>query len=139
MDVNEMAENKQADLQGWDAKPIGTEEQQKLPAKDVLIEAYEKVSVTVKNKPIPSEKVSLHCKHPDQEGVIKISDVRYIEADKVETKALWLNLDSKGEISKGSALACLLAYYGAKTVKELVGKSVKTDVGARGYLCIKAY
>jgi hypothetical protein len=130
-------ENKQTVIGEWDSKPIGTEERQKLSPKDVVISGVGKITLDTKKG--KSDKVEIICKHPDKQETIKISDVEYIESDKVETKALWLNLDSKGELSKYGALAALLSFYGAPTIRDLVGKTIKTDMGANGYLCAKAY
>ena len=126
----------QKNLENWQTKAVGTEEAQRLEPKEVRITAQ---SLEVVGKePNQYEKIVFSCKHPDRDEVLKISDVKYIQGDKVVSRATWYKLDTKGAIQKGSSLAALMTAYGAETLGDLVGKSVKTAADEKGYLCLKA-
>ena len=130
----------QKNLESWQASPVGTEDAQKLEAKDVKIVSQQKVTIESKKKVGTTyEKIVFSCKHPDREELLEISDAKYIQADQVVNRATWYMLDSKGGVQKNSALAALMVMYSAKTLGELVGKTVKTAVDEKGYLCLKAY
>lgn len=112
---------------------IGTKETVALkPAKVKIVKAT--VEPAGKGK-----KVSCEVKHPEKEETIKISELRYIKGTEVVVSGTWLNQDEDGLIRKGSALANLLNHLGCKTIKELEGKEVDTELDAKGYLCFKAY
>jgi len=127
----------QNNTESWKQSTIGTEEAQKLEPKEVKIVAQELVVVGKDSNKY--EKIVFSCKHPDREEPLNISDVKYIFGDKVVNRATWYKLDSKGGILKDSALALLMTSCGAKVLGDLVGKTVKTAVDDKGYLCLKAY
>ena len=87
---------------------------------------------------VKSKKVNCEIKHPDKEDTIKISSVAYLLEKQIVTKGLWFNLDKDGKIQKGSALAVFMESLDAKTLEELNGKEVDTDMEGN-YLCFKAY
>ena len=118
---------------------VGTEEAPRLTAKDCTVVSIKKVEVQKRDKTGVLDKIVVAIKHPDSKDSIETSDVVYIEEKAVKQKCLWYFVDSKGEIQKGSALAVLLAHYGIGSLKDLVGKTVKTEVGDRGYLVLKAF
>ena len=112
---------------------IGTKENVALKPAKVKIE---KISIEPAGK---GKKVSCEVKHPDKEETIKISELRYIKGTEVVVSGTWLNQDEDGLIRKGSALATLLTFLDCKTIKDLEGKEVQTELDAKGYLCFKAY
>lgn len=83
--------------------------------------------------------VICECKHPDAAEPIHISAVKYELKGKLDTAGLWINLDSKKLIRKGSALAVFLNSVGVKTIEGLKDKEVSTTTDDKGYLCFKAY
>ena len=118
-------------------KEIGTKEVEKLKPEEVKIEQVEIKPVGEEKK--RREKLVCYCKHSAQEEPIKISSVRYEKEKEIKTTGLWYNEGDDELIQKGSALALFLNFVGAKTIRELEGKSVMTAEDDRGYLCFKAY
>jgi len=87
-----------------------------------------------------ARKLVWEVKHPDAQDIIKISAVKYESKGKLETSGLWVNLDSKGLIRKGSALVTFLNFVGAKnSFGDLKGKRIQTAQDEKGYLVFKAY
>lgn len=86
-----------------------------------------------------NSKVVCECKHPDKEDTIKISGVKYLKKDKLETSGLWFNQDKDFKIRKGSALAATLTYFGCANVFALNGRELPTVEDDSGYLVFKAY
>lgn len=113
---------------------IGTEEKTSVslkPAKVKIVSA--KVEPTTKSK-----KVVFEVKHPDKEETIHISSVSFLDNKEVKTVGTWFNLDSVGQIQKGSALAILLTKLEAPTIMSSVGKEIDTELDGN-YLVFKAY
>lgn len=114
---------------------IGTKEATKLKPAKVKV-----VSTSV--EPIGSsnaKKVVCLVKHPDKDENIRISEVAYRKENRIENSGTWLNKDDDGLIRKGSALALLLEKAGVKTIGELNGKELETELDSAGYLCFKLY
>jgi hypothetical protein len=86
-----------------------------------------------------SIKVICLCKHPEGIDPIKISSVKYELKGKLDTVGLWVNLDNKKLIRKGSALAVFLQFQGCQTIDQLKGKKIPTVTDDKGYLVFKAY
>lgn len=114
---------------------IGTEEATSIAPAQVVIEDVTIEEVGTKK----SKKVVLLCKHPASEKSIKISETKYLKNDNLETSGLWVNLDSKKELRKGSALVVTLQQFGCKVIADLKGKTVPTILDSNGYLAVKAY
>lgn len=114
---------------------IGTEEAITLKPTTLKIISVEVKEVGEKR----AKKVVCTCKHPDAELPIQISSIKYEVKGKLDVSGLWLNLDSKKLIRKGSALATFLQSLGCSTIESLVGKDVMTTTDDKGYLCFKAY
>lgn len=114
----------------------GTKEAEKLKPKQVKIVKVEIELVGEKG----NKKASFHCKHPNREELIKISEVKY-EQQKGKLKAVgtWINLDEDDKLRKGSALANLLSFLQVKTLKETENKEMMTSEDEQGFLCFKAY
>jgi len=116
---------------------IGTIEMEKktLEPKKVKIVDVKVISVGEKK----SKKVNCMVEHEDyKDGTISLSSVSYLKDKKVVNSGLWFNLDSQENIQKGSALSVFLSKVGVKTLKELIGKEVDTELEGN-YLCFKAY
>ncbi|RPI76008.1 MAG: hypothetical protein EHM47_00795 [Ignavibacteriales bacterium] len=114
---------------------IGTEEAITLKPATVKITGVIFEEVGIKK----SKKLVCTVKHPDNKELIHISAVKYENKGKLEVSGLWKNVDDKGLIRKGSALAVFLNSAGAKVPQELIGKDVVTTQEDKGYLCFKAY
>lgn len=126
-----MAEQKQQELNIG----IGNEEAVTLKPTKVKILSLTIEEVGTKK----AKKVICEVKHPDSENPIKISSVKYESKKNLETSGLWVNLDSKKMIRKGSALAVFMQSVGATTIAELLEKEPDTAQDDKGYLCFKAY
>jgi hypothetical protein len=129
----------ETNLNNWMGNSVGTIEAPRLTGKDCTVVSIKKVEVAKRDKTGMLNKIVLTVKHPDSKDNLDMSDVAYIEDKTVKQKCLWYFLDSVGEIQKGSTLAVFLLHYGATNIGAMVGKTVKTEAGERGYLCLKAY
>ena len=116
---------------------IGNEEKVALKPAIVKVLKTEIVEVDIKGK--KNQKVSCEVRHPDTAEPIHISAVKIETKGKLLVGGLWLNLDSKGLIRKGTALAVLLNNQKAETIEELEGKEIPTILDDRNFLCFKAY
>lgn len=86
-----------------------------------------------------SDKAVFQVLHPDSKDPINISGLKWENKGKLEVSGLWLNLDSKGLIRKGSGIATLMSIHNVKTLKEFVDKNLPTIQDEKGYLVFKAY
>jgi len=114
---------------------IGNEEAISLKPLAVVIKEVNVEEVGEKK----AKKAIFSCQHPDSETLIKISAVKWESKGKLEVTGLWVNLDSKKLIRKGSALANFLQSNGAKSIGGMVGKSINTVLDEKNYLAFKAY
>lgn len=127
------------------SKGIGNKEGKKsLDAKPVVVvgKAAEAVIGKLGSKNAGKEvgkKLVLICKHPDREEPIKLSSIIFVSGKTVKTSTLWINLDSDGNIEKGSLVAILLDKYRKATVNQLEGTTVETELDENKFLAIKAY
>ncbi len=86
-----------------------------------------------------NKKVNCSVSHPDySDGTITMSSASYLKDKKVVNTGLWYNLDKESKIQKCSALAIFMNSVGAKSLKELEGKEVDTELEGN-YLCFRAY
>jgi hypothetical protein len=115
---------------------IGNEEAITLKPINVKILSAKVEVVGEKKK---AKKVICEVKHPDSPNPIHISSVKYVKKEQLKNDGLWFNLDSKGLIKKGSALAIFLNTLGAKSIEELKDKESPTVQDDNGYLTFKAY
>lgn len=129
-----MATETTGSREGLDTE-IGTKENPTLKPARVKIVRVEIVKVGKEKK---NEKLVCFCKHPDKEEVIELSNVKYIEGDKMINSGLWVNKDEDGKIRKNSVLAQFMSFLGAKKVSELENKEIDTVLQDR-YLVMKAY
>jgi len=115
--------------------PVGTEEAVKLKPAIVKVSKVEIRELGEKK----SKKIVFSVVHKDAQDLIQISGVKFERKGKLERAGTWLNLDSKGLIRKGSALAVLLQNQNSKTPEDLIGKEIPTVEDENGYLVFKAY
>lgn len=120
---------------------ISTQEPKKetLTAKKVTIENIKIEKPNNKEGKEMKEKFVFECKHPDKEQLIEISKVKYEKNGKLEVAGTWKSLDETGNLLKNSATANLLRKYEAKTLKEMLKKTIETTTEQNGYLVFKAY
>ena len=117
-------------------KGIGTEEPKK---KDVLEPKKVKIVKVSFRETKKGKIVNCESKHPDKEENINISSIAYVRDKQVVNSGLWYTLDSQENIQKGSALATFMTKVSAKTLKEIEGKEVETELDEEKWLCFKAY
>ena len=117
-------------------KEIGTCEPEK---KEVLTPKKVQI-VKINLRDTKNGKVeNCESKHPDREENINISSVAYLRDKQIVNGGLWFTLDKDENIQKGSALANFMSRLGAKSVKDLEGKEVETELDDKDWLCFKAY
>ena len=87
------------------------------------------------------EKAVFVCQHPKNAESIKISTIKYEKANKIEVSGAWFKPDASdnNSIPKRSALAALMRFANAKTVREIVGKELPTSLDEKNYLTFRAY
>jgi hypothetical protein len=127
------------------AKQIGNKEGMKsLEAKPVVVQG--KIAEPVMGKKDGKnagkevgKKLVLICKHPDREEPLKLSTMMYIVGTTVKSSTIWIKLDEDGNIEKGSLISILLDKYQVKTLNELDGKALQTQMDANKFLAVKAY
>lgn len=117
-------------------KVIGTEE----PKEREVLEPKKVKIVKVNFRDTKKGKVvTCESKHPLKEENVNISSIAYLRNKSVTNSGLWYALDSEGNIQKGSPLAVFMDKVGAKTLGELEGKEVETELDDEKWLCFKAY
>ena len=83
--------------------------------------------------------INITVKHPTKTEPIVLKKVKYEKEGKLKVVGISLSLDKDQKIAKSSALAVLLSYYNASTLKQLESKELQTVLDDKGYLCVKAY
>jgi len=116
-------------------KPIGNKELERLKAKDVTV-VHAKFEEKGEKK---NTLLVLSTKHPDQNELLDLTKVQFIDGKNVKTVGLWISLDEDENIQKGSSTARFLEFYNVKNISELKDKVLHTVLDDKGYLCIKAY
>lgn len=116
-------------------------EKPRLIAKPVIAMQYEIVNVLASgNLKEDTDKIVLHCQHPDATGLIQMSSVRYKRKGKIVEGAMWHKLDDNGMIDFESAEAYFLRHYKLSEMEEVEGKTIETlRDKPESYLVIKAY
>lgn len=126
---------------------VGDKEPESLKPAKVQVQGIKLVTKHKKGtEEIAGELITLICKHPDKPETIELSNVKILVSEKVRLSALWQNLEDEVEgelrkLTKNSAAAKLLEFYGVANYGDLVGKEVETTIQSETnkYLCIKAY
>jgi len=119
--------------------PVGNIEPTRLEAKPVKCISSQIVGVNNSAGKRVGEKVLLMCKHPAKPELLQLSSIKYEKNNRTEFSALWFNPDAEGKITKGSALAHFLNFYGCKVIKDIDGKELQTCKDPNDYLTIKCY
>ena len=118
---------------------IGTKETPKLTAKDCIVQNVDTVFV----EKAKNNKAVFSLKHPDADEPLNVSSAVIMRERKdkkeIVSSGTWMSLDIDNQLDKNSATSHVLRTYGATSLIEMIGKSVKTEVDSSGYLAIKAY
>jgi hypothetical protein len=114
---------------------IGNEET--IALKPALVKIKDIISEEIGEK--KNKKIVFHVKHPDNEELIKISSIKWENKGKLEVSGTWVNLDSKGELRKNSALVCFMVFNKVDNLQQFKDKEILTVTDEKGYLCFKAY
>lgn len=118
---------------------IGDDKPQ-IEAKPVKVVDYAIKPVSDKSGKEVGKKLVLVIQHPDRtDKPIEISSVKYVSIDKIKTAGMWINLDSDNKLPFKSAVATMLRFYKKKSIRELKGAMLPTELDENGYLAIKAY
>jgi len=104
------------------------------PAK-VKIVRVEVISVGKEKK---AKKLVCFSKHPDKDELIELSNVKYIDGEKITVSGLWVNMSDDGKLQKNSVLAQFMKFMNATLIKDLEGKECETVLNDK-YLTIKGY
>jgi len=116
-------------------KPIGNKDPKKLEAKKVQVVHAEIVEKGEKKNKL----LVLSVKHPDQEDLLDLTKIQFIDGKNVKTVGLWVSLDEDDNIQKGSALAKLMNFYKLESLMQLKDLELNTTFDEKGYLVIKGY
>lgn len=117
-------------------KEVGTIEPERKTLKPAIVKIVKVDVQEVGND--RNKKVVCQVEHPDAEVPIAISSVAFLKDKAVKNSGLWYNLDKEENIQKGSALASFIVFTNVKTLKELEGLNVQTELDGN-FLCFKAY
>lgn len=125
-------------------KPIGTKEQPRLSAGSVIVKLVE---VLLKEPKDTKKKkfriVEISILHPEKEELIKLSNMKIKKVqgnnETIMKDGIWYREDVDGNIDKNCNASQLLKFYQKKTLKELEGSSITTELDNAGYLAIKVY
>ncbi len=93
------------------------------------------------NKKMDNELVQVHCKHPDNDDLIKLTQIQHIRGRDVINTALFISADDEGKFMKDSGIAKLLAFKNVSTLKALEGLEIDTikESETSKYMCLKCY
>lgn len=123
-------------------KTTGTKEKQGLTAGSVMVQDI----IVQEHSTKKGGKVKITafiCKHPDREEPVSISNMKIKKIqgnnETIMQDAVWYREDEDGLIEKGCNTQKILAYYGKKTLRDVIGTFLTTELNADGYLAIKAY
>lgn len=112
-----------------------------LEPKDVVIGTVTLKTKNKKDEVMPNPLVQVHCKHPDSDELVVLTDIKRLDGNNVIVSALFTQVDKEGKYTKDSAIAGLLSFMKVATLKELEGKTIGTvtkDEHSK-YLSLKCY
>jgi len=93
------------------------------------------------DKKMETALVNVMCKHPDKDDPIKLTQIKWVNGEKVTNTALFATVDGEGKFMKDSGVARLLAFAKVATLKELEGVTFDTvkESETSKYMCLKCY
>ena len=93
------------------------------------------------NKKMDTPLVNVMCKHPDKDEVIKITQIKWINGDKMVNTALFATVDEEGKFMKDSGVARLLSFANKSALRDLEGFTFDTvkESETSKYMCLKCY
>ncbi len=103
---------------------------------DVIIQTHNK-----DNKKMNNELVQIHCKHPDKDDPIKLTQVKRVNGDKMINTSLFVARDDDGKFMKDSGIATLLHFKQVSTLTALKGLKIDTvkESETSKYMALKCY
>lgn len=106
----------------------------------VTIKEINKITIRIEKDDRSSDKVQFLVCDVHTGNTFRISDCWIEDAKGAKSvKGLWLTLANDGnEVSSGSALGKLLAYYETKSLRDLIGKQVKVYPDYQDFLVLTA-
>lgn len=112
-----------------------------LDPKPVMIASVQIQTHNKDNKKMDNELVQVHCKHPDKDDLIKLTQIQHIKGSVVVNTALFISADDEGKFMKDSGIAILLAFKNVKTLKELESLQMDTikESETSKYMALKCY
>ncbi len=112
-----------------------------LEAKDIVIGTVTLKTHDKKNVKMKNELVQVHCKHPDDDKLLVLTDIKWQRDDDLIVSALFVNRDKDGKFTKDSGIATLLSFMKAKSLAELSGKKMGTVLKSKDskYLALRCY
>ena len=80
-------------------------------------------------------------KHPEEDDLISITKVKYIDGEKALVKGFWVQKDEEGNFFKGSTIDLILKKLNCETLADTYGLEIDTIEESKDspYLCLKAY
>lgn len=112
-----------------------------LECKPVLISNVVIQTHNKEKKKMDNQLVQIHCKHPDQNDLIKLTQIQRIRGKDVINTALFVNVDDDRKFMKDSGIATLLSFNNVSTLKELEGLTMDTvkESETSKYMALKCY
>ena len=114
---------------------------QGLDPKPVVIASIVIQTKNKEDKVMDNPLVQIHCKHPDKEELLRLTQVQRIRDSKILNTALLISTDKEGRFYKDSGIACLLEFMKVSSLKELEGLTMDTvkESETSKYMSLKCY
>ena len=138
-EIEKQESNKQTDYLN---STVGDKEgSQALEPKEVVIAS---VIIQTKNKDdkvMDNPLMQIHCKHPDKDELIKLTQIKRLSGEKLINTALFVAMDKDGKFFKDSGIATLLSFLKVSSPKELEGLKIETvkESETSKYMALKCY
>lgn len=139
---NKKTESKQEDLDNILGSEVGENESfPGLDPKEVVIGTVTLKTKNKNNELMSNPLLQVHCKHPDDDKLVVLTDIKWEKGEDVIVSALFVNRDKEGKFTKDSAIAGLLSFANVKSPSDLAGKKIGTVLKAKDskYLALKCY
>jgi hypothetical protein len=114
---------------------------QALEPGEVVIASIQMKTHNKQEKKMDNPLVEVHCKHPDREELIKLTQIKRISGEKMINVALFATVDKDGKLFKDSGIASLLSFVGVSKLKDLEGHKIEVvkESETSKYLALKCY
>lgn len=98
------------------------------------------VTMVEGNETRNNDKVFLKCETTTRDWELQISEALVLtRSGQTKSQGLWVQLDKKNQLFPHSTLGYLLSYHNAKTVNDLIGRTVIGYRNEKGYVVLTTF